>query len=50
MDARKTVPTVVVCSRSDRENREDCPPTHFICIFVFLIILFIFVIFCHVLC
>ena len=46
MDARKTVPTVAVCSKSDRANRGDCPPTHFIFIFVFFILL----LFCHVLC
>ena len=37
--ARKTVPTVAVCQRPDRENREDCPPTHF---FIFIFVLYIF--------
>ena len=32
MVARKTVPILAVCQRSDRENREDfpLPPTHFL--------------------
>ena len=40
MDARKIVPTVAVCWRSERANREDSPlpPTHFI--FIFVIFLF----------
>ena len=29
MDARKIVPTVAVCERSDRANGEDCPLLHF---------------------
>ena len=42
MDARKIVPTVAVCWRSDRANSEDSPYTFYFyfCIFDF---------FCHVL-
>ena len=37
MVARKTVPTVAVCLRSDRENREDfLPPFYYFSFWFFL--------------
>ena len=39
--ARKTVPTVAVCLRSDRANRED-PPLHILFLFLFLFFNFCF--------
>ena len=48
MAARKTVPTVALCYRSDRANREDCPPPPYTCYFHFCIFYFVGI-FCHVL-
>ena len=59
MDARKTVPTVAVCKRSDSANREDCPHPytfyfyfHFFFHFCFLFLFFSFFLkfSSHVLC
>ena len=44
MAARKTVPTVAVCSRSDKANREDFPPPPYTFYFYFYFCIF-FVIF-----
>ena len=51
MAARKTVPTVALCKRSDRANREDWSPLHILFLFLYILFCyFILLFFCPVLC